>query len=378
MAKKREPSVLTEGWDALQHILAARPGNEVPKAVQDVMDVVFGEDGLQPIVIKKTRKGNQWTFVLSLPAGIPYSYFYKLQEVLSDATHGTVLLEKLRKVVIMRIAAEPLRGNYPFKWDWEQYKEMALPVHFGFSGAGPIVRDLAESPNILIGGTPGSGKSNLLHVLLACILLARGDNVIPIIVDRKRLEFSYLARRAIVVTELGEAKDVMISINIEIDRRLDALEAAGVVKIQDYTGHMPYIVLVIDEAAELNDKEVQKYLNRITRLGRAAGVVVALATQRPSSSIFDKSSFGDTKAMFSATMAFHCRDGTNSRILLDNERAAMLPKKKPGRAIYQWESEFEVQTMHLPVQRSTALLKDVNIKKVNLDGDEPPARLPAR
>lgn len=145
------------------------------------------------------------------------------------------------------------------------------------------------------------------------------------------------------------------------------------VKTQDYPSELPFIVLFVDELAELQDEQCQTQLNRILRLGRAAGFCVVCATQRPSSTIFQK--FGDSKAMFAATMCFHVRDEINSRMVLDNPRAALIANN-PGRAIYQWEQELEVQTMFLSVKKAKELLSAVEGGMVFASGTI--KRLPTR
>lgn len=170
-----------------------------------------------------------------------------------------------------------------------------------------------------------------------------------------------MKEKSLLITDLDRARVLLQAINKQLDSRLQLLEQAGVVKIQDYDGGLPFIVLVIDELAEMVDEQCQTALNRILRLGRAAGISVIAATQRPSSSMFAK--FGDSKAMFAATMCFHVRDELNSRMVLDSGRAALIPNIK-GRAIYQWETELEVQSMYLPVKQAKMLVADVKEKEI--------------
>lgn len=289
-----------------------------------------------------------------LPAGISYADFKSKERYFADASNAAVLIEKSGKVIMLKIMTEQLKNKYSYEWDWAPYAKMSLPIPFGYSAAGFIVRDLASAPNLITAGHPGAGKSNFLHVVATSLLLSR--ELFLIIIDLKKLEFSYLKNHALVISDMENARAVLRRINTELDNRLTILENADVVKIQDFRGHMPFIVLMIDELAEMQDKACQELLNRIVRLGRAAGVCVVTATQRPSSTIFQK--FGDSKAMFSATMCFHVRDSINSRMLLDNDNAALIPNV-PGRAIYQWERELEVQVMNLPIQKAKDLLNGV-------------------
>jgi S-DNA-T family DNA segregation ATPase FtsK/SpoIIIE len=368
--KKEETAVFSRLVDSFQWLWLHRKGNEVVAAIQDTINALWRE-ALRPVVISKKQYPNKWTLIIALPPGMGYVEFKSKEHLFHDATGGAVIIDKHGKAVIMEVLTERLQERYSYEWDWNPYSKMNLPVPFGYSAAGLIVRDLADAPNLLVAGTPGSGKSNFLHVLAVSLLLSRQINLC--IVDLKRLEFSYLRKKALLVTDLEKARDLLQAINKRLDQRLEQLEKAGVVKIQDYAGHMPYIVVIIDELAEMVDEHCQTALNRILRLGRAAGVCVVAATQRPSSSMFAK--FGDSKAMFSASMCFHVRDELNSRMVLDNGRAALIPNIK-GRAVYQWETELEVQSMFLPVKQAKSLIEGV--QQEVLWYDQSYKRLPPR
>ncbi|WP_028308760.1 FtsK/SpoIIIE domain-containing protein [Desulfitibacter alkalitolerans] len=365
----KDDNALKETIELVQSLWLHRPGNEVHAAVQETINALYRD--LKPLIIKKIKTDNQWTFLIRLPPGRAFSEFKGKHEYFQDAAGGAVQIEKEGKVIKMQISTEELRPNYPYSWQHEDYSKMFLPVPFGHSAAGLIVRDLAEAPNLIVAGHPGAGKSNFLHVLAVSLLLSR--MVYLAIIDLKKLEFSYLKGHSLVVTDLEKGRALLMSINKEIDKRLGILEAAGVVKIQEYEENMPFIVLIIDELAEMQDEDCQEALNRIVRLGRAAGVCVVPATQRPSSTMYKK--FGDSKAMFAATMCFHVRDELNSRIVLDNGKGALIPNI-PGRAVYQWEREIEVQSMYLPIKKARKLIN--NVRQVEWNVDQSQKRLPPR
>lgn len=346
-----------------------RRGGKIPEAIMNTLDAIYPE-GKRPIVVKRVRQESGWLFILALSPGDCFNDFKKHLPYFQESTGGAVQITKQGKAVMLRVLTEELQSEYTFKWEFEQYDKMALPIPFGYSAAGMIVRDLADAPNLLVAGHPGAGKSNFLHVTAVSLLLSR--SVYLCIIDPKRLEYGYLREKALLITDDDEALRLLQGINKQIDKRLDMLTKAGVVKVQDYEGDMPYIVLVIDELAELADEECQMELNRIVRLGRAAGICVVAATQRPSSTIFKK--WGDSKAMFAATMCFHVRDEVNSRLVLDNEAASIIPNI-PGRAIYQWDTQLEVQCMYLPIKKARQLLSGIEGVKMNV---ESPKRLSAR
>lgn len=346
----KEKNLIGEAFDIMKDLWRHRKGQEIPAAVFDTLDMLYRPE-CKPVVVKSIRQPLGWLFILSLPAGLTYSDFRRHEEAFADATGGAVVVDRQGKAVHLQVLTGKLQSSYPYDWDPSMHSKLFLPVPFGYSAAGLIVRDMAVAPNILIAGHPGSGKSNFLHVLAISLLLSRAIRLC--IIDLKRLEFSYLQGQTLLVTEVQQARQLLQAINRQLDSRLTELERAGAVKIQDFAGNMPFLVVIIDELAELQDDECQVLLNRILRLGRAAGVCVAAATQRPSSSLFAK--FGDSKAMFACSMCFHVRDGVNSRMVLDNDRAALIPNI-PGRAVYQWEQELEVQSMYLPVSQARKLM----------------------
>lgn len=366
---KEDNNVLKEAVDQIRHAWLHRTGNEVHAAIQDTIEALYGE-GLKPLIVKKSKKGNRWSFIINLPPGLCYSEFRRKQEYFEDSTGGAVQMEKRGKAILMQVLTEELKRFYPYQWDYEEYEKIHLPFPCGYSAAGLIVKDLSAAPNMLVAGHPGAGKSNFLHNVAVSLLLAR--QIYLVVIDLKKLEFSYLKQSALVVSDTNSAKGVLEGINEEIDKRLDILEAANVVKVQEYHGEMSFVVLIIDELAELQDEDCQELLNRIVRLGRAAGICVVAATQRPSSTMFNK--FGDSKAMFAASVCFHVRDEVNSRMVLDNDKAAHIPNI-PGRAILQWDDEIEMQSMVLPIKQARGLV--ANTRQVKWL-EQPQKRLPAR
>ena len=223
---------------------------------------------------------------------------------------------------------------------------MCLPFPVGKSAKGQIVRDLVEYPHILIAGETNYGKSNQLHVMANSILLYRPETHL-VIIDPKSTEFDYLGEMALVIDEMERVKGLFEELNREMDKRKKVLKSASCAKIKKYheKGHtMPYIVLMIDEWADLPE-DAQDSLWRLLRMGRFVGVHVIAATQRPSSKVFEK--FGDLKAMFLGRICFVVADVINSRMILDSDEAAHLPAIK-GRAIYKCGLEkLEVQTLLL-------------------------------
>ncbi|MDQ7790352.1 MAG: FtsK/SpoIIIE domain-containing protein, partial [Clostridia bacterium] len=278
---------------------------EAPAQILDTFDAIYG-DKMKPLLMKSTRTDNGWRLIFHLPPGISFNEIRRKQDYLIDATNAVIGLQKVHGKLLIDVQTTQINEQYPYQWDPAPHAKMHLPIPVGYTAAGLIVADLAAMPHLLIAGHPGAGKSNFLHTIaVSLLLLSRQVNVC--VIDFKRLEFAYLRSHALITTSMERAQQLLATLNYEMDRRLDKLEKARVVKIQDYTGDdMPYFVLIIDELAEMIDEDCQALLNRILRLSRAAGISVVCATQRPSSTIFNK--FGDSKAMFSANCCFKVRD----------------------------------------------------------------------
>jgi len=290
---------------------------------------------------------------------------------------GTVQVEKRGKVVTMQASTSEIKKEYTYAFDPSKHKGL-IPIHCGWSATGEVVEDLADIINLIIAGHPKAGKSNFLHGLIMNILQNKNTFTRIVVFDFKRLEYSYLKNHVLLVTENEMASIVFKALNDELDKRLPILEAANCVNIHEYLdqgGEMPFIPVIIDELAEMADEECQTYLNRLLRLGRAAGFLVICATQRPSSTMMK--AFGDSKAMFTGTLCFHVRDAINSQMLLDNDRASLIPNN-PGRGVFQWDSEIEIQAMYLPVKRARQLLKGIDKVEVMNFVEQPRKMLPPR
>lgn len=211
-----------------------------------------------------------------------------------------------------------------------------------------IISNLATMPHLLIGGTTGSGKSVAINAMIMSILMrATPSEVRFIMIDPKRVEFTpyngiphlYVP----VVTEAREAASALAWAVAEMERRLKVFSQVGARNIGQYnakmhseqaaselnqdestqTDDMPYIVIVIDELADLMmnvGKEVEFSISRLAQLARAAGIHLIVATQRPSTNVVT----GLIKANITNRMAFNVASGIDSRVILDTPGAENL------------------------------------------------------
>jgi DNA segregation ATPase FtsK/SpoIIIE, S-DNA-T family len=208
-----------------------------------------------------------------------------------------------------------------------------LPIALGRDVAGqPIFADLARLPHLLIAGATGAGKSVAVNSLLGVLLKTRSPaDVRLLVVDPKRVEFTWLAGTphllAPVVTESEKAIEVLGKAETEMAHRYDLLAAAGSRNRLAYNAThkpgLPALVIIIDELADLMilaSDDVERSICRIAQLGRAAGLHLIVATQRPSVDVVT----GLIKANLPARLAFAVSSMIDSRTILDQPGAERL------------------------------------------------------
>ncbi|WP_028264223.1 FtsK/SpoIIIE family DNA translocase [Atopobium fossor] len=248
-----------------------------------------------------------------------------------------------------------------------------LEAAFGRDSEGaPVVVDIAALPHLLVAGTTGSGKSVLLNsIVMTMLMRATPEELRLIMVDPKRVEFTFYAGLphlyVPVVTEPRQATSALQWGVTEMERRLKVFEHYKVRDIKSFNKQvdsgklsemdnppkkMPYFVIVIDELSDLMmvaGKDVESSIVRIAQLGRAAGIHLIVATQRPSADVVT----GLIKANIDNRVALSVDNSINSRIILDQTgaekllgRGDMLYKlrgRKPKRAQACFVSEAEVE-----------------------------------
>ncbi len=207
-----------------------------------------------------------------------------------------------------------------------------LPIAIGKDISGDIViKSLAKMVHLLIAGSTGSGKSVFIHNIVMSLLYKYGpDDLRLIMIDPKKVEFNrYNGLPHLVTPEVVMGSEKAINALKwcvkEMDRRYGMMQAAGYNNIEPYNKselvkagqfeHMPYIVIIVDELAELmlaNKKDTEHCIQRITQLARACGMHLILATQRPSVDVIS----GVIKANMPSRIAFSLQTGIDSRTIL--------------------------------------------------------------
>ena len=235
--------------------------------------------------------------------------------------------------------------------DQFQNNKYELPIAIGKTVSNePFVTDLTKMPHLLMAGATGQGKSVGLNAIIASLLYKKHPAELKfIMVDPKKVELSlyntierhYLAKlpdsEEAIITDVKKVVRTLNSLCIEMDTRYDLLKQAQVRNIKEYNpkfisrqlnpehGHhyMPYIVVIVDEFADLimtAGREVEQPIARLAQLARAVGIHLIIATQRPTVNIIT----GTIKANFPARVAFRVTSKIDSRTILDTGGADQL------------------------------------------------------
>ncbi|NLO12264.1 MAG: DNA translocase FtsK [Candidatus Cloacimonetes bacterium] len=215
----------------------------------------------------------------------------------------------------------------------EEMKKSSSKLMFGLGkdiAGKPVVTDLAKMPHLLIAGATGSGKSVCINtIIMSLIMRTRPEDLRLILIDPKRVELAgYNGLPHLigdVVTEPDNALENMYWAVREMERRYELLQEAKVRDIGSYNQQaakeeemekLPYIIIIVDEFADLimtSGKDIEHPITRLAQMARAVGIHLILATQRPSIKVIT----GIIKANFPARIAFQVSSRVDSRVILD-------------------------------------------------------------
>ena len=359
----------------------------------------FAEFGID-VEMKGANIGPRVTqYTLKAPGGVNLSKIAaRDKELAYKLSAKTVRIEapipgtQLIGVEVPNIRAEgvSLRGLI----ESEEWRHTKAPLTFAVGkniSGQPVVADLADMRHLLIAGTTGSGKSVMTNTLIMSLLYRNAPSDMRlIIVDPKRVEMAVYKDiphlLTPIINDTSKALSAMKWAAGEMDRRYTIMEEAGVKTIVDYNnlmeeksksgskeekdgeegGKMPYIVIVIDEMSDLMmqaSKELEPLIVRIAQLGRAAGMHLVLATQKPIVKVIT----GLIKGNIPSRIAFRVLSSMDSRIILDSSGA----EKLLGQGDMLLSSE---QTSNGPERIQGAWTPDSDIKKVTdfLRNQRPP------
>jgi DNA segregation ATPase FtsK/SpoIIIE, S-DNA-T family len=241
-----------------------------------------------------------------------------------------------------------------------------LPIGVGMDVAGkPVVADLTKMPHLLVAGATGSGKSVCINSLITSLLVTRTPEEVQfIMIDPKQVELSQYRGlphlRLPVVTDMEKVVAALRWTVLEMERRYGLFADVGARNILSFNDRFPdqrlvYLVVVVDELADMMmtaAEDVERLICRLAQLGRAAGVHVVVATQRPSVDVLT----GLIKANLPTRIAFAVSSQIDSRVILDRTGAERLLGR--GDALYQAGDEMN------PRRVQGALVSDDEIDTV--------------
>jgi S-DNA-T family DNA segregation ATPase FtsK/SpoIIIE len=338
-------------------VLLARPDDqgvideEELKALADVLTKKYAEFEVHGQVVQINPGPVVTTFEFKPEAGIKYSRITSLTEDLCLALRAeSILIERMpgkstvgiqvpnreREVIRLReiIESPEFVGGK---------SKMTLALGKDING-GITTADLAAMPHLLIAGSTGSGKSVAINAMLMSMLYkATPEEIRLILVDPKRLELGVYEGLphlyTPIITEPKLASNVLRNAVREMERRLKVLAEKGVRNVDQYNQlfasetpslfedgderPLPYIVIVIDELADLmmlDQNNVEESITRLAQMARAVGIHLVLATQRPSVDVIT----GLIKANFPARISFRVATKVDSRTILDGNGAEAL------------------------------------------------------
>ncbi|NMB37686.1 MAG: DNA translocase FtsK [Bacteroidales bacterium] len=264
---------------------------------------------------------------------------------------------------------------------------MELPLAMGITVTNePFFLDLAKMPHLLIAGATGMGKSVGLNCIITSLLYTKHPAELKfVMVDPKKVELSlyskldkhFLAKipdeAEAIITDTRKVVNTLKSLCVEMEDRYELLKLADMRHIRDYNkkflnrrlnpqkGHkfLPYIVVVIDEFADLlvtAGKEIEEPIARLAQQARAVGIHLVIATQRPTTDIIT----GTIKANFNSRIAYKVNASIDSRTILDTPGANRLIGRGDMLVMYPGEDIVRVQCAFVDTPEIIAITKDIS------------------
>lgn len=362
----------------------SKENQELVKNTIPVLQEVFKDFGIDAKVVAVNIGPSVTQYEMEVKAGTKLSKVISLDRELALALAAksvhiqapipgkkTIGIETPNKVNTM-VSVRELLEAIP-----KSLSDSKLLVTLGKDILGkPVFCEINKTPHLLVAGATGSGKSVCINSMLISILMrTKPDEVKLVLVDPKKVELSIYNGvphlLTPVVTDPRKANIVLKKIVAEMDRRYDLFEQSGTKNIAGYNTYidkknktkdeygqikkMPYIVVIIDELADLMlvaAKEVEDSIMRITQMARAAGIHLIVATQRPSTDVIT----GVVKANIPSRISFSVSSSIDSRTILDMTGAEKLLGKG--------DMLFLPQGENIPLRVQGTFISDDEIKSV--------------
>jgi DNA segregation ATPase FtsK/SpoIIIE, S-DNA-T family len=318
------------------------PNGDATKRVADALVTCLAHFGVDATVIGMISGPRVTRYELQLAPGTKVGKVANLKDDLSYALATTEIriLAPIPGKQAVGVEVPNLSPSIVTLGDiYADLPETASPlsVWLGKDISGAAVwADLARMPHILIAGTTGSGKSGCINTILTSILLrSTPDEVRMILIDPKRIELNFYERiphlLTPVVSSPKEAAAVLLNVVTEMERRYERLSQVRARSLPEANRafrkrgeeELPYLLVVIDELADLmmvSPQDVEDSIIRLAQKSRAVGIHLVLATQRPSVDVIT----GMIKANVPSRIAFAVSSQTDSRVILDSNGAESL------------------------------------------------------
>ncbi len=363
---------------AALHVTGITP--RVRRALVDCGVVHRASDGSVHGPLPRGRARHDGSTVVTrwaLPPGVSVADVVRRQDAVGERCNAEAVCWGEDGLLVVEL----LRHRIPPVVPFDDFHRAAAPdgslvVGLGVGRRGPLWVDLAVVPHLLVGGVTGGGKSVFLRQAVTGLALRNDPDRLQLLaIDLKGgVELAGFGRLphslGPVVDTAVVAADALGAVRGELDRRLSVLRAAGA---RDLDGLVaaglagwPRVLVVVDELAELTLRDLGEdraardaqraaigRLCEIARLGRAAGIHLIACTQRPDADAVP----GQLKANLPGTVAFRVRSRVNSEILLDCDRAALLPHR-PGRALWAHDRVEEFQAVHITADEAELRLRE--------------------
>jgi S-DNA-T family DNA segregation ATPase FtsK/SpoIIIE len=320
----------------------AGPNGEAGKRVAEALVTCLAHFGVEATVIGQIAGPRVTRYELQLAPGTKVGKVAQLKDDLSYALATTEIriLAPIPGKQAVGVEVPNLSPNLVTLGDiFDDLPQASSPLSVwlgkDISGAS-VWADLARMPHILIAGTTGSGKSGCINTILTSILLrSTPDEARLILIDPKRIELNYYESiphlLTPVVSSPKEASAVLLNVVTEMERRYERLAQVRARNLNEANRalrkrgeeELPYLLVVIDELADLmmvSPQEVEDSIIRLAQKSRAVGIHLVLATQRPSVDVIT----GMIKANVPSRIAFAVSSQTDSRVILDSNGAESL------------------------------------------------------
>lgn len=247
------------------------------------------------------------------------------------------------KIIIKEVKSQSIPLNFAGNQQFSHINGEQLPIVI----SEDKVIDLAKMPHLLVAGTTGSGKSVFLNISILSLISKLGPEQCKLaLIDPKRVEFSLYRSiphlYAPIATKLDQVDALLTKLLDEMESRYELMQKVDVKSIKAYneqeTTKLPYIVIIIDELADLmmtSGHEVSDKITRLAQLSRAAGMHIIMATQRPVAEIMT----GLIKSNMPARISFRVESKADSRIILDEIGAETL--KGSGEMLFKCNGTIE-------------------------------------